>query len=221
MEWIAYCTVCGELGRAPNGQMMEAKARLHRRDTGHMTIIGCEPSIIVSGEMVEVPTGEREKHYWEVTNMIRGEIMQSGTPLLTIQSAVVDAKHTMDTDFRHFGDDHLVIKVFDKNPDERAGLTYEPEHTESYWIEGVGRKVVDYLSSSQLSRPFPQTYGDWVSLAEDIKAKYADDPVGRASVNYNLNIIAREGKTVPMEEEADIDEAKRWLVEIAGELGIR
>lgn len=45
MEWIAHCTTCGELERAPNGPMMEAVARLHRRDTGHMTIIGYEPEL--------------------------------------------------------------------------------------------------------------------------------------------------------------------------------
>ncbi len=54
MEWVAYCSVCGELERAPNGPMMESVARLHRRDTGHMTIIGYEPSIVLSGKMVEV-----------------------------------------------------------------------------------------------------------------------------------------------------------------------
>ncbi len=60
MEWIAHCTVCGELDRAPNGPMMEATARLHRRDTGHMTIVGYEPSIVMSGEMVEVPLEKKE-----------------------------------------------------------------------------------------------------------------------------------------------------------------
>jgi len=56
-------------------------------------------------------------------------------------------------------------------------------------------------------------YGDWVDLAEDIKSKYPDDPVMRASVNYQLQHIA--------EETEEAEEAKRWLMQKAGELGIR
>jgi len=136
MEWIAYCTTCGELDRGPNGTWMEATARVHRRDTGHMTMIGYEPAIVMSGEMVEAPL----------------------TPSLGL------ASHT-------------------------------------------GAREV---------RPFPQTYGDWVNLAEDIKAKYYfDDPASRAAVNYQLRYIGEE-----TEYPTEAREAKRWLVEKAGELGI-
>ena len=59
---------------------------------------------------------------------------------------------------------------------------------------------------------FPKTYGDWVNMAENIKEKYPDDTVMIASVNYQLRHIS--------EETEEADEAKRWLVERAGELGI-
>lgn len=61
-------------------------------------------------------------------------------------------------------------------------------------------------------RPFPKTYGDWVNLAEDIKERYPDDPVTRAAVNFQLQRIA---------EREDEDEAKRWLMQEAGRLGIK
>lgn len=62
------------------------------------------------------------------------------------------------------------------------------------------------------SRPYPQTYGDWVSLAEDIKDKLGDDVEARMKVNMQLGYIA-----------ADVDNsdsAKRWLAAKAIELGI-
>lgn len=62
-------------------------------------------------------------------------------------------------------------------------------------------------------RPFPQTYGDWVDLAEDIKAKCPNDPVMRADVNYQLQHIS--------ENTDSSDEAKRWLTTEAGKLGIK
>lgn len=65
----------------------------------------------------------------------------------------------------------------------------------------------------KLERPFPQTYGDWVNLAENIKERYPDDPVMRASVNYQLQHIAEETELA--------EEAKRWLMQKAGELGIK
>lgn len=74
-------------------------------------------------------------------------------------------------------------------------------------------------------RPFPQTYSDWVNLAEDIKEKYPDDPVMRASVNFSLQQIAEEEQYQrPPDEQAEAaraaNEAKRWFVERAREQGI-
>lgn len=70
-------------------------------------------------------------------------------------------------------------------------------------------------------RPFPKAYGDWVDLSESIKEKYPDDPAMRATVSYQLGIIAREGEVEPVVEEKEVEEAKRWLTRKAGDLGIR
>lgn len=62
--------------------------------------------------------------------------------------------------------------------------------------------------------PVPQTYGDWVSLAMDIKQKAGiDDFETTASVNEHLENI--------YSEEPSAEDSKRWLVEKAGELGIQ
>ena len=145
MDWIAYCTVCGELERAPNGPMMESAARLHRRDTGHMTIIGYEP---------ELTKEEKESR------------------------RVVERAH------------------------EFLDRISQPLDIES--LQG---------------RPFPQTYGDWVSLAEDIKGRCQGEPATIATVNYQLNTIlgAEQGTETP----GAAEEAKRWLVNKAAELGLK
>lgn len=239
MEWIAYCTVCGELGRAPNGAMMESLARIHRRDTGHMTIIGHEPSIIMGEEMVEVPMDREDRHYWEVTNMTTGKILQEGIPYRTIAEAVNEAQYSMDTKYTHFAGDHLVIKIFDKSPAERSGITHTPEYTESYWVselagglerEPPGTRLVGYGTTQIAVRPgetpqqaafrlgkqwgtgrlFPETYSDWVDLALSIKERMPEGAWG--IVNNLLQVIAEGGP--------EAEEAKRWLVKKAGELGI-
>lgn len=69
------------------------------------------------------------------------------------------------------------------------------------------------LGSGELHKPFPITYGDWVNLAEDIKASRPDDAQLWSTVNDRLNAI--------LYETGNIDTAKRWLVEKAGELGIK
>ncbi len=73
--------------------------------------------------------------------------------------------------------------------------------------------ITDTGFASNHDRLFPQNYGDWVNLAEAIKERYPDDPVMRASVNYQLQQVA--------EESVEAAEARRWLAEKAGELGIR
>jgi len=55
-----------------------------------------------------------------------------------------------------------------------------------------------------LGRPVPQTYGDWVNLAEDIKEKYLSDASTREWTNKALQHIADEDELA--------DESKRWLV---------
>lgn len=61
-----------------------------------------------------------------------------------------------------------------------------------------------------LGRPFPKTFGDWVDLAEAIKEK---DQSLSPDVNENLGYIFTE-------DPAQSEDAKRWLVGKAGELGI-
>lgn len=41
IEWIAYCEKCGEIDKAPNGELMEAAAKRHKRQfLTHKVIIG-------------------------------------------------------------------------------------------------------------------------------------------------------------------------------------
>lgn len=63
-------------------------------------------------------------------------------------------------------------------------------------------------------RPFPRTYGDWVNLAEDIKAAAPNDLQLAAQVNDGLGYIATNDPT-------SSEGAKRMLMQKAGELGIR
>lgn len=60
-------------------------------------------------------------------------------------------------------------------------------------------------------RPLPETYSDWVNLAMDIKEKSLDVGI-MARVNTALTAIS--------EDQPSAEEAKRWLVSKAGELGI-
>lgn len=193
-------------GDAVMGQGAADEFNASFRSTMWNIIIRCK-------ERVREEPWERPKevvepaHYWEVTNMVTGEILQSGKRQESISDAVRDAKKELRRGFQQFGDDHLVIKVFDKSPDERAGLTFESEYSESFWIK----------PEAGPSRPFPDTYGDWVNLGMDIKEKAGIDDVEMTTlVNRHLNHIYEE------EQDPDVaQESKRWLVDKAGELGIK
>lgn len=65
--------------------------------------------------------------------------------------------------------------------------------------------------AGEAARPSPQTYGDWVNLAEDIKSA-TPDPDTQFTTNLHLQEIAIEGPNQ--------DAAKRWLAGKAIELGI-
>lgn len=70
-------------------------------------------------------------------------------------------------------------------------------------------------------RSFPKTYSDWVSLGEDIKGK---DPTASTilEVNNALYYILEEEKGEADEDAGyTADDAKIWLTEKAGELGIK
>jgi len=153
------------------------------------------------------PTGgEARGYYWEITNMVTGEIMQYDTIYLTKVTAVGAAKDIVEDTFPGFAGHHLIIKIFDKSPAEREGITYTPLYTESFWIE---EKKLPYHKGT--TRPFPETYGDWVALAEDIKDRLSD-PAQILVVNDAINDIAQQ---------TDRSEAaKRYLVELAANLGV-
>lgn len=173
MEWIAYCTVCGELDRGPNGQWMEATARVHRRDTGHMTIVGHEPSIVLGGEMVEVSTEKQEETQW------RGEWLHAKVRDTEMRGRITPTGIEF----------------------EQVSPSYDPLDLD---------KAVEIITEALKQRPSPRTYGDWVDLAEAIKDI---TPLGEwDTVNKPLQTISEEGPGA--------EEAKRWLIEKARELGI-
>ncbi len=100
---------------------------------------------------------------------------------------------------------------------EPMGIGSSPDPTESCSIDNWGQcqqMVCKYHGTCHKEamlqpRPFPETYGDWVSLAEDIKAKDPD-----LSYLVNNHLLQISGNT----DEAE--EAKRWLTRKAGKLGI-
>lgn len=63
------------------------------------------------------------------------------------------------------------------------------------------------------NRPFPQTDTDWEDLGFDIEAKYPDNIMMRTQVR--LKVADAIGKGTGSQ-----DDARRWLVLKAGELGI-
>jgi len=63
------------------------------------------------------------------------------------------------------------------------------------------------------SRLFPQTYGDWINLAEDIKKHYPPGSMDVDETNFELGVIGGL-------EEENPEDAKRWLMEKARKLGI-
>jgi hypothetical protein len=45
--WVAFCKECGEIDRAPNGTIMEAAAKRHKRENmGHTVILGTYIDIV-------------------------------------------------------------------------------------------------------------------------------------------------------------------------------
>ncbi len=48
LEWVAYCLTCNkELDKAPNGAIMEAAAKIHKRENmGHTVLLGTYITIV-------------------------------------------------------------------------------------------------------------------------------------------------------------------------------
>ncbi len=75
-----------------------------------------------------------------------------------------------------------------------------------------------YQAGSSGETLFPQTYGDWVDLAERLKTASGNIFAHNAMINYQLQTIAGEGMGETPEAVA---QAKRWLVLDAGKYGIK
>jgi len=206
MEWIAYCTVCGEISRGPNGSWEEAEARVHRKNTGHTTIVGYEPTIIMSGEMVGVGIGPESTRGWKADIMLSpSELDVLSDDSIAEQFEQVTLPRLLkgigvtSTGIGKWGDSLHIEATGYKPSDDTLKLT----------VAQAVRFAEAESGSHWEHRLFPTTYGDWVTLAEDIKTA---DPSLIYRVNYNLGLIQRE---LP-----GADDAKRWLTRKAGELNI-
>lgn len=109
--------------------------------------------------------------------------------------------------------DNVTAQLWEHIAEEERG--HYNEFKDRLDARGPRPRPADYMSLGDIQyppvmhRPFPETYGDWVNLAEDIKAA---DPGVVFKVNYNLHLVSQD---LPGAEEA-----KRWLMRKAGELGI-
>jgi len=85
------------------------------------------------------------------------------------------------------------------------------EQRHSLALEQVVKQLsyIAALPGAELKRPFPQIYDDWADLGIDIGAK---DPTLNQEVYDNLQKIYYK--------DPGSEEAKRWLVRKANELGI-
>lgn len=83
-----------------------------------------------------------------------------------------------------------------------------------YTYRNIGGGVESVYMREYGKRPFPTTDADWENLGFDIEAKYPGDITLRNEIR--LQVAAAKGD----EKAGDPDEARRWLVRKAGELGI-
>lgn len=125
----------------------------------------------------------------------------SKTTILAIQDEL-----RLDGHYGYIDESGGVYALYIEVPQERERAEYE--------------EVLDRISQpltqpeEQLRRPFPSTDGDWIDLAEDIKDKLARvASPDYYTATHQLGIILTL-------EEGNPEDAKRWLVEKAGELGI-
>ena len=203
MEWVAYCTACGELDRAPNGPMMESTARLHRRDTGHMTLVGYEPSILMSGEMKEIDIGQKENiavYVWQIHNPATGEITSTQDEFISPRDAFNDATAYADKDITSpVPSEGLEIKVADST----TGVIYISRFYVPSWAVGS--------STPGSGKPVHKTVYEWGALAGRIKDAAGDLNV---STSVNLALATIYGY------EPGFAEAKRELTDLARMYGV-
>ncbi len=84
-------------------------------------------------------------------------------------------------------------------------------------IDTVTKRITEALGTTgggTSDRLFPQTYGDWVNLAESMKEIEPVNSSDYDEINFELGVIGGFN-------EGDVDESKRWLMEKARELGIK
>lgn len=140
---------------------------------------------------------ERAGYSWRITNPAVGEIYETGERYVWSHEAESSAKAFLKEERHPYpGPGGYKVEILGWP----GGLL---ERT--FWVKE--------------ERPFPQTYSDWVDLAEDIKAKYPGDTSAdllvKAEVNYHLGCIAEEE-----ENPQAAQEAKRLLAGKAVELGL-
>lgn len=192
------------LGLLDEAGMLKEIADDERRHADVMRRMSLGRSTLAPGE-----------YYWEVVNNDTGEILQHHTAYTTVSLAVQYAKDHLRTDFSHYANNALVIKVFTGSPTERMSVPYDvypAVYTENYYMVGEAWDAVQPTGG----RPLPQTYGDWVNLGMDIKEKAGmDDYETTAQVNRQLEHIFNEDS-----EPSAAQLSKRWLSNKATELGI-
>lgn len=137
-------------------------------------------------EELEEAFVEEGKAWWKYSDMAR-KAYDAGQP-----SFAVDLERIATDEYQHA---NMLRRMI-------ASMETEPEPSRS------SMAILDrsYLDEGRI---FPKSYGDWITLAEDIKTA---DPSLTSMVNYELGLIQQE---LP-----GADDAKRWLTRKAGELNI-
>ncbi len=103
-----------------------------------------------------------------------------------------------------------------KGMQQIAAILYDIAQDEIKHAEKLKNLYARYeLGPKTISpRPFPQTDGEWINLSSNIKDKYSEYDPMKSEVNHQLGIVMSL-------EEGNVDEAKRWLMQKAGELGVK
>ncbi len=184
----------------------------------------------MEGRMSKTESMPAMEYYWAVEDRTSGEKTTDGTRYNHTSIAVAAARKYITEDLAVREDilgHDIDIEVYISAPDVRGFTIGDPFHTEKYihlettplypsmptsLLGGAGMPM--YIPGTGGKHPVPTTYGMWIDLSEDIKDKYPLDSPERAEVNFQLGILLEL-------EEGRPDDAKRWLVNKAGEVGIQ
>ena len=230
-EYMRRAVAARDEGNWEMGSMFEKIAHdeaQHVTDMSHMVEqMGGEKAPFYPSMPTSVPAME---YYWAVQDRTSGEKTTDGTryDYTNVATAAARKYITEDLAVREdiLGHD-IDIEVYISAPDVRGFTIGDPFHTEKYihlettplypsmptsLLGGAGMPM--YIPGTGGKHPVPTTYGMWIDLSEDIKDKYPLDSPERAEVNFQLGILLEL-------EEGRPDDAKRWLVNKAGEVGIQ